>query len=418
MFPGPYPYGLTQPFYNLEYNYHQLNPSNGFVDGYYVRDYSGYASGHGGYGDYMTPNFPLAQPELRQRTPTPPPPPAEPSPAYLVASLSAQPTNIPDGQRKLLIFDLNGTLLLRSPREYRPRKIYPRPYVRALVAYLAHPAVFAWLDCMVWSSAQPHNVAEMVERVFGGGEGAGSGPILRAVWARDTLGLGREAFYRKTQTTKDLAKPWAFFATPKSDRSSPPHSDASRVRAASPTLRYSPSAPSPRALSPPPTPAPSSSAPQSSPGSDDFVQPPAIAMDSIPEPAPPRPSYRHGPLTTLLVDDSPLKARLQPWNHLCVSEYDAPTRARDVIVAGLPPDVSPAAASTSYSHAHANVNGNGNADANESAQVGGEVPNGNTVVKKERWRKRRKREEEEAMVASVQPQSEVQAKVQEDAGSS
>jgi hypothetical protein len=195
---GPYySYGGNQAFFNSEYNYHQFNRSNGFVDGFYVRDYSGYGAG---YGDYNTSNFsvpqnfPLPQPVLRQRTPTPPPPPAEPSPEYLAASLSAQPSSVPPGQRKLLIFDLNGTLLLRSPRNYGVRRIYLRPYARALVAYIAHPAVYAWLDCMVWSSAQAHNVREMVDRVFGTGEGAGSGPILRAVWARDTLGLGREAF--------------------------------------------------------------------------------------------------------------------------------------------------------------------------------------------------------------------------------
>ncbi|KAF8206145.1 hypothetical protein K438DRAFT_1963244 [Mycena galopus ATCC 62051] len=382
MFPGPYSYG--QPFYHSDYNYHQLNPSSGYVDGYFVRDYS-YGDGYGGYGDYTTStaNFPVPQPELRQRTPTPPPPPAEPSPEYFAASLSAQPTSLPPGQRKLLIFDLNGTLLLRSPRNFGQRKIYPRPYARALVAYLAHPLVFAWLDCMVWSSAQAHNVAEMVNRIFGTGEGAGSGPILRAVWARDTLGLGREAFHQKTQTTKDLAKPWAFFAGPKIEPSTPASSGSSVPPA--PALRYSPSAPSPRALSPPPMPPPSSSAPQSSPAEDDSAQAPA----STP------PLYPHGPHTTLLVDDSPLKARLQPWNHLCVGEYDAPTRARDLAAARLPPDVPP---SNQATHPHMPTETHHRAGSGETSQ-----PAANAVVRKERWRKRRKREED-AATANAQTQ--------------
>ncbi|KAF7374621.1 FCP1-like proteiny domain-containing protein [Mycena sanguinolenta] len=375
MFPGPYSYGLTQPLYTSEHTYHQLISSNSngfvenFVDGYYVRDYNGYGGygGYGAHGDYMTPNLPLPQPELRQRTPTPPPPPAEPSEEYLAASLSAQPTNIPVGQRKLVVFDLNGTLLLRSPRGFGQRKIYPRPYAHALVAYLAHPAVFAWLDCMVWSSAQAHNVAEMVDRVFGAGEGAGSGPILRAVWARDTLGLGREAFYRKTQTTKDLAKPWAFFAAPKSDASSP----SSSVRIIPAALRYSPSAPPPRALSPPPTPPSLSDAPQPLQGSDDSAPAPA-PPESIPE----RPSYHHGPYTTLLVDDSPLKVRLQPWNHLCVGEYDAVTRARDLVAAGLPPNAQ-SSNKTGPAATHHTNNTNGNAMDAEGA---GEDVNGSTVV--------------------------------------
>ncbi|KAJ7762036.1 hypothetical protein DFH07DRAFT_883431 [Mycena maculata] len=259
---GPYySYGGNQGFYTPEYDYYQLSSSEGYADGYYVRDYGSYGYN---YGDYIAQSVPPPQ-----RTPTPPPPPAEPSPEYLAASLAAQPASLPPGQRKLLIFDLNGTLLLRSPRNYGTRKIYLRPYARALVAYIAHPAVRTWLDCMVWSSAQAHNVREMVERVFGAGEGAGNGPILRAVWARDTLGLGREAF-------------------PKS------------------------SAPASQSLDVPPS-------------------------DSAPPPL----TYAHGPHSTLLVDDSPLKARLQPWNHLCVAEYDAPARARDRAAAHLPPDAEP-----------------------------------------------------------------------------
>jgi len=42
---------------------------------------------------------------------------------------------------------------------------------------------------------------------------------------------------------------------------------------------------------------------------------------------------RHSLLTTLLVDDSPLKAALQPWNHLCISEYDQQMRKLDLGVA-------------------------------------------------------------------------------------
>lgn len=42
---------------------------------------------------------------------------------------------------------------------------------------------------------------------------------------------------------------------------------------------------------------------------------------------------RHSALTTLLVDDSPRKAVLQPWNHLCISEYDQEMRKWDLGVA-------------------------------------------------------------------------------------
>lgn len=41
----------------------------------------------------------------------------------------------------------------------------------------------------------------------------------------------------------------------------------------------------------------------------------------------------HSALTTLLIDDSPLKAHLQPWNHVCVPEYIYQLRQKDVRVA-------------------------------------------------------------------------------------
>ena len=43
-------------------------------------------------------------------------------------------------------------------------------------------------------------------------------------------------------------------------------------------------------------------------------------------------AQKHSAKTTILVDDSPLKAKLQPYNHLCVREYAATTRGSDVAV--------------------------------------------------------------------------------------
>jgi hypothetical protein len=42
---------------------------------------------------------------------------------------------------------------------------------------------------MVWSSAQPHSVADMVDKCFGERK-----EELVAVWARDTLGLDEQAY--------------------------------------------------------------------------------------------------------------------------------------------------------------------------------------------------------------------------------
>lgn len=127
---------------------------------------------------------------------------AGPSEDYLAQSLlpsltlpppADSPPASPATPRKLLILDLNGTLLLRSPHaapsrarphgQPRTRTAHPRPYMPALRSFLFHPHTKEWLDTMVWSSAQPHSVQDMVARCFRGGEG------LVAVWARDTLGL-------------------------------------------------------------------------------------------------------------------------------------------------------------------------------------------------------------------------------------
>lgn len=142
---------------------------------------------------------------MRSLTP-PPPPPVEPDPAYM--ALSLQPSHIvddPRASRKLLILDLNGTLLIRSQhsrtrpkdayggtRNYsapRLRAVQPRPYIPAFRAYLFAPETQEWLDTMVWSSAQPHSVADMVDKVFGDVKNN-----LVAVWDRGSLGLSKEDY--------------------------------------------------------------------------------------------------------------------------------------------------------------------------------------------------------------------------------
>ncbi|KAH6903985.1 phosphoprotein phosphatase, partial [Coprinopsis sp. MPI-PUGE-AT-0042] len=164
--------------------------------------------------------------------------------------VSAQPSSKvedPRSHRKLLVLDLNGTLVYRGPHQRRNvyqqppnvprplRTVHPRPYLASFRDYLFHPRTKEWLDTMVWSSAQPHSVSDMVEKALGGADG------LKVVWARDTLGLSKDAYFQKTQTTKDLEKPWQ--------------------------------------------------------------------------------ALGHSAKSTFLLDDSPKKAHLQPWNHLCIREY-------------------------------------------------------------------------------------------------
>ncbi|SRR6266545_1396613 len=115
-------------------------------------------------------------------------------------STSLQPSwrlDDPTGVRKLLIVDLNGSLLLRSahskrrhdPTQKNLRTVYPRPYLHAFRSYILHEETKKWLDTMVWSSAQPHSVEDMVEKCF-----QGRRHELKAVWARDTLGLNQHEY--------------------------------------------------------------------------------------------------------------------------------------------------------------------------------------------------------------------------------
>ncbi len=147
----------------------------------------------------------------RDDRPVTPPPPRSPSPSYLkLANSPPESLNSSKEERKLLILDLNGTLVHRSalarpknkhapqpPPELddngrplpRLRPVHPRPYMNAFRSYLFAPETRAWLDVMVWSSAQPHSVGDMVERCF-----AAEKKKLLAVWARDTLGLNKDHY--------------------------------------------------------------------------------------------------------------------------------------------------------------------------------------------------------------------------------
>ncbi|KAG1878965.1 hypothetical protein F4604DRAFT_1880247 [Suillus subluteus] len=225
---------------------------------------------------HITPGSPLPAAYMRSPTPPPPPPPAEPDPAYM--ALSLEPSHIvddPRASRKLLILDLNGTLLIRSQhsraRAYgsihsapRLRAVQPRPYIPAFRAYLFAPETREWLDTMVWSSAQPHSVEDMVDRIFGDVKSK-----LVAVWDRGN---------RKALTTKDLTKPWTLL----------------------------PLGTNPAEIAVP------------------------LEVDCAAEQAGLTPSIAHSAMTTLLLDDSPHKARLQPYNHVCIPEYTSSFREKDL----------------------------------------------------------------------------------------
>jgi hypothetical protein len=141
-----------------------------------------------------------------------------------------------DPVRKLVVLDLNGSLLWRTSLKTNtgPRKTFRRPYVGVLAQYLAHErttqtmvafpnqpgrravplewhadrdghfkrggngkgkgkdmTILAPLDAMIWSSVQPRNVEDMVDVAFGSLQ-----TVLGAVWTRSMIGLSQAA-YRK-----------------------------------------------------------------------------------------------------------------------------------------------------------------------------------------------------------------------------
>ncbi|KAG8215876.1 hypothetical protein J3R82DRAFT_7841 [Butyriboletus roseoflavus] len=217
--------------------------------------------------------------------PTPPDPPrkasppptkssqrSKPSPGYLsVSQAPSEPLQDPGTSRKLLVLDLNGTLLIRSARSRvasgpQLRPVQPRPYMQSFQQYLFCLETKAWLDTMVWSSAQPHSVNDMVDKVFGATKNE-----LKAVWNRKSLGLSEAEYHQKTATMKDLTKPWDLLAS---------------------------------ALSP-----------------EKFKGHSAVPSQS---------QAIHSAFTTLLLDDSPHKAALQPYNHVCIPEYDRMRRQHDL----------------------------------------------------------------------------------------
>jgi hypothetical protein len=124
-------------------------------------------------------------------------PPDGPSPSYLEL-MSTPSKTLSEPTHKLLILNLNGTPLLRSPRaprSYRGRRhpapccVMPRAYLTASRAYLFAPRTCAWLNVMVRSSAQLHSVEDMMLDTFGRDR-----DNFLAIYARDTLGLTEDHY--------------------------------------------------------------------------------------------------------------------------------------------------------------------------------------------------------------------------------
>ncbi|CAI2162469.1 19543_t:CDS:1 [Funneliformis geosporum] len=98
--------------------------------------------------------------------------------------------------QKLLVLDLNGTLVYR---DYK-KSIEKRPHMENFLRYIFESNSFI---VMVWSSAQPYNVNKMVDVAFGN-----YAKKLAAIWTRDEFNLSPEDYKRKVETIKDLEIVW------------------------------------------------------------------------------------------------------------------------------------------------------------------------------------------------------------------
>lgn len=122
----------------------------------------------------------------------------QPTPEYL-AQASSSPTVLDPPDGKLVILDLNGTLLYRPNARNQPTRMIGRPFLRQFLSYL-----FENFSVMIWSSAKPENVKILVEN----GLGEDFQPKLAASWARDTLGLTPKQYDLNVQVYKDLSRVW------------------------------------------------------------------------------------------------------------------------------------------------------------------------------------------------------------------
>ncbi|KAL5376745.1 hypothetical protein DPSP01_010290 [Paraphaeosphaeria sporulosa] len=121
-----------------------------------------------------------------------------PTPKYLMQAALQAEVRIPPS-RKLVILDLNGTLIYRPNSRKQPRKMIARPFLQQFLAYL-----FDNFVVMVWSSAKPENVSVLVEIGLGDYRHR-----LIACWGRDTLGLDPKHYSMNVQCYKNLTRIWA-----------------------------------------------------------------------------------------------------------------------------------------------------------------------------------------------------------------
>ena len=120
----------------------------------------------------------------------------EPSAEYMMQA-TEDPETLPAPRPLLVILDLNGTLLYRKQRG--GSSFQARPFVHEFLQYL-----FKYHHVMVWSSARPKNVTNMITKLVPEDKDK-----LIAVWSRDDLRLSNHAYKEKVQVYKQLSWVWS-----------------------------------------------------------------------------------------------------------------------------------------------------------------------------------------------------------------
>jgi hypothetical protein len=208
-----YPTPIPSPFWPYESSLMQYNGFNFFTPSFPSSEYW--------YSLPPQSNLPSLKPS-RSGTiridPFPPPLPQTPTPhpqsmphipqptQDYILTASIPPYRLETPTKKLLILDLNGTLLFRPRHVGKDRNIdmrqsstnpILRPHLTEFINY-----IFRHFKIMFWSSATPRNVKSMI---------AASTTLeqrnnIIATWGRDTLGLSAEEYIQKSITIKDLRK--------------------------------------------------------------------------------------------------------------------------------------------------------------------------------------------------------------------
>ncbi|CAG8633099.1 15356_t:CDS:1, partial [Acaulospora morrowiae] len=228
-----------------------------------------------------------------------------PSKKYLEV-LSQKSVRLSTSTPKLIVLDLNHTLLSRSKKKSTRGTL--RPYLNEFLQYLFEGTdkKDGTFSVMVWSSARPQTVDALVNLAFGRYRDQ-----LIAIWSRNKFGLDKQMYYRKVPVIKNLETIWNELNRPHHVN---PHDGWSETS----------SSELPNDMSSPSTTPRSPLSPTNETSTDTFIEklPRAIDLDTINGISP----CTWDQTNTILIDDSPSKAVLQPYNAIHLPPFNSPAR--------------------------------------------------------------------------------------------